>query len=117
MKKFTLLLALLFSASVPLTLAAQGHDHHGNADKPAVPSAPDAAWLAKAKAEYPLKTCVVSDEEIGSMGDGVDHVYKQEGKPDRLVRFCCESCIKDFKKDPAKYLARIDEAAAKAKKN
>lgn len=111
MKKLTLLLALLFTASMPLAFAAPGQSP---ADKPA---APDAAWLAKAKAEYPLKTCVVSDEEIGSMGDGVDHVYKQDGKPDRLVRFCCESCIKDFKKEPVKYLKAIDEAAAKAKKN
>lgn len=111
MKKLTLLLALLFAASTPLAFAA--HDHAAAEKSPA----PDAAWLAKAKAEYPLKTCVVSDEEIGSMGDGIDHVYKQDGKPDRLVRFCCKNCLKDFNKDPAKYLKLIDEAAAKAKKN
>lgn len=44
------------------------------------------------------------------MGDAVDYVHKEEGKPDRLVRFCCASCIKTFKKDPAKYLAKLDEA-------
>ena len=114
MNKPALLLALLFSAILPLTLAAQGHDHSA---KPAAPAAPDAAWLAKAKADYPLKTCVVSAEEIGSMGEGIDHIHRQAGKPDRLVRFCCESCIKDFNKDPAKYLKAIDEAAAKAKKS
>jgi hypothetical protein len=87
MKKITLLLALMFSASAPLVFATH---EHSLADKPAAPAAPDAAWLAKAKADYPLKTCVVSDEEIGGkMGEGIDHVYKQEGKPDRLVRFCC----------------------------
>lgn len=112
MKKLTLLLALLFSAGTPLVFAAPGQT-----DKPAAPAAPDAAWLAKAKAEYPLKTCVVSNEEIGgSMGDGVDYVYQQPGKPPRLVRFCCKDCRKDFDKDPAKYLQAIDEAAAKAKK-
>lgn len=112
MKKLTLLLALLFAASTPLAFAA--HDH-ATADKS---TAPDAAWLAKAKAEYPLKTCVVSDEEIGgSMGEGIDYVYKQDGKPDRLVRFCCKDCRKDFDKEPAKYLKLIDEAAAKAKGN
>ncbi len=47
------------------------------------------------------------------MGPPIDYVYKQEGKPDRLVRFCCKNCIKDFKKDPAKYLQKIDDAAAK----
>ncbi len=109
-----LLLALLFSAGTSLAFAV--HDHP--ADKSAAPAAPDAGWLAKAKAEYPLKTCVVSDEEIGgSMGEGIDHVYQQDGKPDRLVRFCCKDCLKDFSKDPTQYLKKIDEAAAKAKKN
>ena len=112
MKKLTLVLAFLFAAGTPLAFAA--HDHSAADKSPA----PDAAWLAKAKAEYPLKTCVVSDEEIGgSMGEGIDYVYKQDGKPDRLVRFCCKDCRKDFNKDPAKYLKAIDEAAAKAKKN
>jgi hypothetical protein len=114
MKKPTLLFALLFAAGTTLAFAA--HDHTA-AEKTAAPAAPDAAWLAQARAEYPLKTCVVSDEEIGgSMGEGIDFVYKQEGKPDRLVRFCCKDCVKDFNKEPAKYLKLIDEAAAKAKK-
>ena len=113
MKKNSLLIALLISASATFAFAA--HDHT-DAAKSAAP-APDAAWLAKAKAEYPLQKCVVSDEEIGgAMGDGIDHIYKQEGKPDRLVRFCCKDCLKDFNKDPQKYLMEID-AAADAKKN
>jgi len=115
MKKLTLLLALLISAGTPLAFAAHDHTH---ADKPADKAAPNAAWLAQAKAEYPLKTCVVSGEEIGGdMGKGIDYVYQQEGKPDRLVRFCCKDCRKDFDKEPAKYLKLIDEAAAQAKKH
>jgi hypothetical protein len=114
MIKTTLLLVLLFSIGTPLAFAA--HDHA--ADKSAAPAAPDAAWLAQARSEYPLKICVVSEEEIGgSMGEGIDHVYKQEGQPDRLVRFCCKDCRKDFDKNPAQYLKLIDEAAAKAKKH
>lgn len=62
------------------------------------------------KKEYPLKTCVVSDEKLGSMGK--PYVIKHEG---REVQFCCKSCEKDFKKEPAKYLKKIDEAAKKAK--
>lgn len=117
MKKPTLLLALLFAAGLPFAVAAQDHSPAAKPDAKA-PAAPDAAWLAKAKAEYPLKTCVVSGEEIGGdMGDGIDYVYKQDGQPDRLVRFCCKDCVKDFNKEPAKYLKEIDEAAAKAKKN
>lgn len=39
------------------------------------------------------------------------YVYQQPGKPDRVVEFCCKDCINDFKKDPAKYLAKLDAAA------
>ncbi len=114
MKKLSLLLALILSAGTSLVFAA--HDHSA-AEKPDAPTAPDAAWLAKAKADYPLKTCVVSDDEFGgSMGKAIDYVYQQAGQPDRLVRFCCKDCRKDFNKEPAKYLKLIDEAAAKAKK-
>jgi YHS domain-containing protein len=60
--------------------------------------------------EYPLKTCVVSDEKLGSMGK--PYVIKHEG---REVQFCCKGCEKDFKKEPAKYLKKIDEASKKTK--
>ncbi|MDQ3023132.1 MAG: hypothetical protein M3R04_01910 [bacterium] len=69
----------------------------------------DKKIIAKQSKTYPLTTCVVTDEELGSMGDIVDIVYKN-----RLVRFCCASCVDEFKSDPAKYLNKID-AAAKAK--
>ena len=60
---------------------------------------------------YPLKTCVVSGEKLGEMGD--PFVYAYEG---REIKFCCKGCLKDFKKDPAKYIKMLDEAEAKAKK-
>jgi hypothetical protein len=63
---------------------------------------------------YPLDTCVVSGDKLGGdMGAPIDYIYKEAGKPDRLVRFCCKMCIPKFKKDPAKYLQLIDEAAKK----
>ncbi len=76
--------------------------------------AADTFDLAKAKAAYPLSACVVSGEALvaGDMGLPIDYVYKQEGQPDRLVRFCCKMCIGKFKKDPAKYLKEIDAVAA-----
>lgn len=74
------------------------------------------APAAQAKADYPLTTCVVSDEKLGGMGDAVEYIYKEAGKPDRLVKFCCKDCIADFEKEPAKYLKKLDEAAAKAAK-
>ena len=82
---------------------------------PAKDASPE--WLAKAKAEYPTDQCVVSEDKLtGDMGGPVDFVYQEKGKPDRLVRFCCKDCVKDFKKDPDKYLSEVDKAAA-AKNN
>jgi hypothetical protein len=70
-----------------------------------------AATTAKADA-YPLATCVVSGDKLGDMGEPYVHVHKQDGKPDRTVKFCCKGCLKDFQKDPAKYLKLLDEASA-----
>jgi len=77
------------------------------ADKP--------AKAADSAPAYPLTTCVVSGEELGSMGKPVEYTHKEEGKPDRVVLFCCKMCVGKFKKEPAKYLAQIDAAAAAKK--
>jgi hypothetical protein len=78
-------------------------------------AAPLAGFAADKKTEkpkpYPLKTCVVTDEKLGEMGDA--YVFVQDG---REIKLCCKSCLKDFKKDPAKYIKKIEAAEAKAKK-
>jgi YHS domain-containing protein len=60
---------------------------------------------------YILNTCVVSGDKLGGMGK--PYVFTYEG---REIKLCCKSCYKDFKKDPAKYIKKIEEAEAKAKK-
>ena len=60
---------------------------------------------------YPLDKCIVSDEKLGEMGK--PYVFTHEG---REIQLCCKSCLKDFKKDPAKYVKKIEEAEKKAKK-
>lgn len=67
----------------------------------------DAALIAAQLETYPLTTCVISGNPIGD--DGVDHLYGT-----RLVRFCCADCVAGFLKAPAKHLAKLDAAAAKA---
>jgi YHS domain-containing protein len=67
----------------------------------------DAAIIAAQKPTYPLNTCVVSGDTLGSMGQPVDYVYGNQ-----LVRFCCNACVATFKKNPGKYLEIIDAAAA-----
>jgi hypothetical protein len=59
---------------------------------------------------YPLATCVVSNEKLGEMGK--PFVFEQDG---REIKLCCKDCLKDFKKDTAKYLKKLDEADSKAK--
>jgi len=65
----------------------------------------------KAIKPYPLDTCAVSEEKLGSMGEAF--VFAYEGQQ---VKLCCKSCQKDFNRDPKKYLAKIDEAAKRVKK-
>lgn len=51
---------------------------------------------------YPLKTCVVSGNELGSMGKVITMTH--EGQE---VKFCCKPCIKKFNANPAKYLSKL----------
>ncbi len=73
----------------------EGHeDHEGHTDNEG-----DTDLEADA---YPLTTCVVSGEELGSMGDPV--VLEHDGQE---VRLCCQGCVATFKGDPAKFLAKL----------
>ncbi|HSJ04689.1 MAG: hypothetical protein ACAI34_19415 [Verrucomicrobium sp.] len=68
-----------------------------------------AADSAPAKSKpYPLKTCAVSGEDLGTMGK--PYVFVKDGQE---VKLCCKSCLKDFEKEPAKYLKEISEKAPK----
>ena len=60
---------------------------------------------------YPLEKCIVSDEKLGEMGK--PFVFTHEGQE---IKLCCKSCQKDFTKDPAKYLKKLDVAAKADKK-
>jgi hypothetical protein len=51
---------------------------------------------------YPLDICVVSGEKLGSMGKPVVYVHECQE-----MKFCCKDCVEEFKKDPAKYLAKL----------
>src|SRR5881409_3519108 len=86
MKKLTLLLLAVPLMAGPL----------GAADKKAEKAKP-----------YPLKTCIVSGEEITDKGDMKPYSFVQDGQE---VKLCCKNCLKDFKKDSAKYMAKIEAA-------
>jgi hypothetical protein len=78
-------------------------------------SAPEfIAKLDKAAADeqrptYPLQTCVVRGNTLGSMGNPAEVILAG-----RLVRLCCAPCEKELRANPARYIASLDEAWRKA---
>lgn len=54
---------------------------------------------------YPLKTCLVTGEEINEKGDMKPYTFVHEGQE---VKLCCKSCLKGFNKEPAKYLSKVN---------
>lgn len=66
----------------------------------------DNAAAEAQRADYALETCVVSGDKLGgAMGDPVEVVFSG-----RLVRLCCEGCVKPFNDSPHSYLKKLDEA-------
>ncbi len=61
-----------------------------------------ASLASAAPAAYPLKTCLVSGNELGSMGKSITKVYQ-----DQEIKLCCKPCIKKFDANPAKYLGKL----------
>lgn len=62
---------------------------------------------------YPLDTCLVSDEKLGADANMKTFVFTHEGQE---IKLCCKSCQKDFKKEPAKYLKKLEAAGKTDKK-
>jgi YHS domain-containing protein len=78
---------------------ATGHDHGAaQTAKPAEEKKSD----APAK-PYPLKTCIVSDNDLDSMGEQASFVYQGQ-----TIKVCCKPCIAKFEKNPAKYLKKLE---------
>jgi YHS domain-containing protein len=65
---------------------------------------------AARKNPYPLDTCLVLGEKLGSMGEGYTFVYE-----DKEIKLCCSGCLNTFKKDTAKYLKKLELAKKTSK--
>lgn len=63
------------------------------------------------KKEYPLTVCVVSDQELGSMGEPVERTIDE-----RQVLFCCAGCVRAFERDREKHHEKMDKMIVEAKK-
>ena len=76
-------------------------------------AAPFAGFAAEDKPQakpYPLKNCLVSDEKLGGMGDPYVFTYKGQE-----IKLCCKGCLKDFNKDPKKFLKKLEDAGKEKK--
>lgn len=51
---------------------------------------------------YPLDTCIVTGNALGSMGDPITKVY--DGQE---VKFCCKPCVEEFEADPSAFLKQL----------
>ncbi len=95
-----------------ITLAQDGYQVKlASADEVAIFRKNPATYMAKITDAYktarpcPLTVCPV-------MGDSLDadsFAFVYEG---REFKFCCDACMDDFEKDPAKFLQIWDDAAA-----
>ena len=68
---------------------------------PAADKKPTAPKAAEPK-PYPLKICVVTDDELKK-----DAFTYYQG---REIKLCRDECMKDFEKEPAKYVKILDGA-------
>ncbi len=68
----------------------------------------DSQANTQGKQEVGNKICPVSGEEVGTMGEVVK--YEHKGK---VYNFCCKMCVKDFKKDPQKFIKKVEEEMKK----
>lgn len=74
-------------------------------DSAPVLAALDTTVIEQQMAEYPLESCPISKQALGSMGEPVDYVVAN-----RLVRFCCGGCAYGFYKDASTHLAALNKA-------
>jgi YHS domain-containing protein len=94
MKKLKMLMASALTAPfLAAPLAGLAGDTNSTASTPPKPDK--------------LTTCPVSGDKLGEMGKPCVFVYQGQE-----VKLCCSGCKKDFDKDPAKYIKKIQDAAA-----
>jgi hypothetical protein len=73
--------------------------HPGTASSPGTASTTAAT---SSVIPYPLDTCIVTDNRLGSMGRPITKVYQGQE-----VKFCCAPCVEEFEESPEKFLAKL----------
>jgi len=102
-KKFLVLTISMFLFSTGYVFAGVGHDHGGH-DKGSSHETSKTKKFSADAVEVGNKICPVSKQNVEEMGGAIQYEY--EGK---IYNLCCKMCLKDFKKNPEKYIQIIDK--------
>lgn len=65
----------------------------------------DKAVIDAQRATYPLKTCLISGEDLPSAEDVVEIVVAN-----RLIRLCCDGCLLTLEGNPGLHIQKLDAA-------
>lgn len=84
------------STSLPPTNNQSSHSSHT-----AIVTNTQSAPMATVQ-PYPLETCIVSDEDLDSMGGEITKTYNGQ-----VVKFCCKTCVREFEASPQKFLTKL----------
>lgn len=88
--KASLATAILLALAAPFAMAQS----NAPATRPSAVKGPAKPYL--------LKVCLITDNDLDSMGDEVSIVYQGQ-----TIKFCCQPCEKKFLRSPEKYLAKL----------
>ncbi len=105
-KTFMVIIAGLFAVGISkISFAQTGHMEHNKQAADAVSHA------SQQVTDAGNQICPVSGEKIN---EKTKATYGYKGK---VYNFCCAMCIDEFKKDPAKYIKKVDEELKAKQKN
>lgn len=107
MKKFSLLFSAFFIV-LGFSISTYAQANQKNDEKTGTKQEVKQESAATSDAEVFNSICAVSGEDVDK-----DFTYTYEGKK---YAFCCNNCLKKFKKDPAKYTSRLSEDGKSLKK-
>ena len=107
MKKFSLLFAVFF-IMIGFSINSYAQEEQKKDEKSGTKQEVKEDSTAASDAEAFNSICAVSGEDIDK-----DITYTYESKK---YAFCCNNCLKKFKKDPAKYTSRLSEDGKSLKK-
>ena len=97
-KVFITLSAIVFLSGITKLSFAQAHTEHESGITEAGKVA-----VSEEAVNVGNTICPVSGEKID---DKMKTTYEYEGK---IYNFCCASCVDDFKKDPQKYIKKVEQ--------